>query len=161
MLTEVSGAQCLPERRASGRRQPVTDAAPGAGPDLSRGPAGQPPGSHKCHRVGAVLTRQSSTSSCRRSPSPELSLLRGVRSAAPRRSCFPPSWCCPLSCPCCRGPSPPGWLTLLAVAAGLSDSAFHPLHWLLREVSQVPPATLAGLVPSSPAPTSRHVPSVP
>lgn len=83
MLTEVSGAQCLPERRVSGRRQPVTDAAPGAGPDLSRGPAGQPQGSHKCHRVGAVLTRQSSTSSCRRSPSPELSLLRGVRVPLP------------------------------------------------------------------------------
>lgn len=83
MLTEVSGAQCLPGRRVSGRRQPVTDAAPGAGPDLSRGPAGQPQGSHKCHRVGAVLTRQSSTSSCRRSSSPELSLLRGVRAPVP------------------------------------------------------------------------------
>lgn len=39
MLTEVSGAQCLPEGRVSGRRQPVTDAAPGAGPDLLRGTA--------------------------------------------------------------------------------------------------------------------------
>lgn len=106
MLTEVSGAQCLPERRVSGRRQPVTDAAPGAGPDLSRGPAGQPPASHKCHRVGAVLTRQSSTSSRRRSPSTELSLLGGVRSAAPRRSWSPGPGAGPCPCPGVAGALP-------------------------------------------------------
>lgn len=127
MLTEVSGAQCLPERRVSGRRQPVTDAALGAGPDLSRSPAGQPPGSHKCHRVGAVLTRQSSTSSCRRSPSPELSLLRGVRAPLPGGGRGPHVPVLALVyIPGLRGPPPHGWVNLLAVAAGLSDSAFHP-----------------------------------
>lgn len=111
MLTEVSGAQCLPARRASGRRQPVPDAAPGAGPDLLRGPArparlarpARPPGSHKCHRVGAVLTRQSSTSSGRRSctvPAPRCCPAAAV---APR---IPPP--APVPVPGLRGPSPAG-----------------------------------------------------
>lgn len=114
MLTEVSGAHCLPERRVSGRRQPARHRRRSrrwARPEPRPGrPGWQPPGSHKCHRVGAVLTRQSSTSSCRRSPSPELSLLPGVRSACPEAVVVPASRCWPLSVsPACRAlPLPAG-----------------------------------------------------
>ncbi|KAM7323135.1 hypothetical protein ACRRTK_017241 [Alexandromys fortis] len=159
----VSAAATAAAMRRGGRaggRASGTDA--GAGPDPlggSTGPGSTRPsraaaGSHKCPRVGAVLTRQSSTSSGRRClPAPAPRCPEAAAAVSPAASRCPRPAFARSASPGYRARSAsPGWASILPGAAGPSRSACSRLD---SPASRPPPRPPHPVAFPQPVPRSQ------